>query len=506
MDSNGLFSLYLTEIGMLSVKRQTQQTAGPTQSTYETTESDEREGECHICWRPTKRRCGMCNKDFYCSESCQEKRSGSHLFMCSKRPLTSANYLWESLREVQLPEEDDVLQDFGFNNATSVTDKYHLLGLYIGLYLSGKFSAEIIHDWRVKGILVEKIKEFYYGIPEGSRGEYFPWFLKNSYALERSITTDESQQITAATFYDEAKLYLDIEDRDKRPMNLKPECKGIAYGLLAQILLRFSPDPTQKDYYSLGFVTCRGHYEESTLVNLYLLLVTESDESRFYDFYNSRRGEEAARSVTFEQFWKAFEAGKLIELMDSKGLKNLRSGLLFLEGFLSVPPTGPHPSVWSLKQFLKINDLEKRPPAPSVLCDYGFGNCRTREETWLLMETYKKTSETANPLALHQACVKGQLFSFVSLFVRMQEEWRPLMWNPYPLKDIEEPEPALELQPGPVGPEPGPEREFDDGSETLLPGPELRSELPSTTNEGSTSWSSLWSKFWGFIGGVDLLH
>lgn len=51
------------------------------------------ENECDICMRITTRRCSNCNKGFFCSDSCQEKRSGSHLFKCSKRPLTSANYL-----------------------------------------------------------------------------------------------------------------------------------------------------------------------------------------------------------------------------------------------------------------------------------------------------------------------------------------------------------------------------------------------------------------------------
>jgi hypothetical protein len=135
------------------------------------------------------------------------------------------------------------------------------------------------------------------------------------------------------------------------------------------------------------------------LVDLYQLLLTESDGSFFYEFHNRRRG--VIQPATFTQFWKAYEAGTLIQLMDSKGLKELRSRLLFLEGFLSVPPAGPRPSVWNLKQFLEISDPMDHPPIPSVNVDYGFINCCTFEETCTLMEIYGKVLKTANPLELH---------------------------------------------------------------------------------------------------------
>jgi hypothetical protein len=92
-----------------------------------------------------------------------------------------------------MPQDEDVLEDFGFNNVLFGRDGTYLLGVYGGLYLSSKFSAEDIHKWRVRGILVDKIKEFYYSILENSRGQYFPWFLKNIYVLERPMTKDEAQ-------------------------------------------------------------------------------------------------------------------------------------------------------------------------------------------------------------------------------------------------------------------------------------------------------------------------
>lgn len=353
-----------------------------------------------------------------------------HLFKCSKRPLTSADYLFHSMGGDFMPEDEAALEDFGFNSLSSNGDKSYLLGVYRGLYLLEDFSSWDLHQWRIGGVLIDKIKEVYYKIPEDSRGGYFPWFLKNLYVLERPTTKDEATENFIATFFDKARPYLDIEDRNKTARDLMPEAKRNSYILLAQMLSQSTPNPMEINWYSFGFVTCREQQEEGTLLSLYQLLLTESDGSSFYTFHNSRR--DITEPVTFTQFWKAYEAGELIQLMDSRGLKDLRSNIPFLERFLSVPPAGPRPTVWDLKQFLEINDPMAHPPIPSIKNDYGFVNCRTLEDTCILMEVYRKVLETANPLALHQACLAGNLFQFAKTYVQMEEQWRSLLRNSYP--------------------------------------------------------------------------
>ncbi|KAF1961813.1 hypothetical protein CC80DRAFT_488219 [Byssothecium circinans] len=228
-----------------------------------------------------------------------------------------------------------------------------------------------------------------------------------------------------------------------------------------------TPNPIDMNWYSFGFVTCRGHAEESSLVDLYQLLLTESDGSFFYEFHNRRRGFVAP--ATFTQFWKAYEAGTLIQLMDSKGLRELRSRLPFLEAFLSAPPVGPRESVWDLKQFLEIREPWDWPPAPSVDVDYGFVNCHTSEETYTPMEIYDTVLKTANPLELHRACVAGDLFRFASRHLQMEERWSSLMRNPYPLE---------------TGVKSG-----------------LRPEVNAEVDEDSGGLASLFSRLWGSIGG-----
>ena len=122
--------------------------------------------------------------------------------------------------------------------------------------------------------------------------------------------------------------------------------------------------------------------------------------------------------------------------MDSKGLKELRGQLPFLEDFLC--PTGGRPSVWNLKQYLDINDPKDHPPVLPVIIDYGFIDCdKDFEKICTLTEIYGEILKTADPLELHAACVAGNLFQFARRYFPMKEQWRPLMRNLYPLEKLE---------------------------------------------------------------------
>ena len=47
---------------------------------------------------------------------------------------------------------------------------------------------------------------------------------------------------------------------------------------------------------------------------------------------------------------------------------------------------------------------------------------------------------------LHRACVTGRLFEFTSAFLEMEEQWRLLLGNPYPLSGTLEAEAVVEGQ------------------------------------------------------------
>jgi hypothetical protein len=408
-------------------------TTDSSEGAYAISETDEFD-QCYSCYNMTSRNCSICGKGLFCSELCQEKRSGSHLFTCTKRPLTSADYLYRCIGDDVLPEDEDVLEDFGFNQLTSFADKCKLLGLYKGLYLS-EIAEEDVHKWQVEGTLVENIKEFFYQIPETHRGGYFPWFLKNTHILERRVTGKESTENMVMTFYDQARSYLDSEDQHnyQNLKELKPEAKAHCYHMLAGVLHMAHPHPIEYNWYTFGFCTCHGERSENSLGGLYQqLLVGEKlfeDVNHMANWHPPHK----AQTATFTEFWQSYQSGTLIQLMDSKGLKQSRSCFPFLEEFLSVPPSGPQPSVWDLKQFIAINDPAEYPPIPALKVDYGFMNCRDFEETCILMEIYKRLLQDADPLELHRACLAGKLFVFAQKFHAMDEGHKRLMENFYPL-------------------------------------------------------------------------
>ena len=46
-----------------------------------------------------------------------------------------------------------------------------------------EIPPKTIHDWRVRGVLVDEIKALYYKLAEKSRGDYFRWFLQNEHII-----------------------------------------------------------------------------------------------------------------------------------------------------------------------------------------------------------------------------------------------------------------------------------------------------------------------------------
>jgi hypothetical protein len=240
-----------------------------------------------------------------------------------------------------------------------------------------------------------------------------------------------------ASFFDQASVYLDDEERHKKPNELRPKAKAQCYLFLATVLHMAHPHPIEPNWFHFGFCTCRDERDERGLGGLYQnLLIGDKlfeDTRRASSFPAHLKSQTA--TATFTEFWRAYESGRLIQLMDSKGLKNERPRVPFLETFLSVPPSGPHPRVWSLKQFLEIDNPVDRPAIPGIQVDYSFRNCRDFEETCILSEVYKRLLSKADPLELHEACLAGRSFEFAERFHRMDVKHRRLMRNPYHLAE-----------------------------------------------------------------------
>lgn len=98
------------------------------------------------------------------------------------------------------------------------------------------------------------------------------------------------------------------------------------------------------------------------------------------------------------------------------------------------------------EEFFKMSDPIDHAPFRLVNVDSEFINCHTLEEIRILLEIYEKVPKTANPLGLYQAQVASDMFQIANSYVWMEERWRSLMRNLYPLKDVVESEPGPETK------------------------------------------------------------
>ncbi|KAJ5792271.1 uncharacterized protein N7503_008249 [Penicillium pulvis] len=104
--------------------------------------------------------------------------------------LSSAQSLYESIAWNFIPTDPRVLADFGFDKLATRSEKGHLVRLYQDLRLF-RVSADELHLWQVEGTLVANIKQAYYQMPDSHRGVSFSWFLKHTWVLETSPSSEE---------------------------------------------------------------------------------------------------------------------------------------------------------------------------------------------------------------------------------------------------------------------------------------------------------------------------
>ena len=389
--------------------------------------------ECLTCFKLTIRTCSKCGRDRYCSARCEEKRSGRHAFTYNiGRPITTADLLVQDIREDRLPSNPQVEEDFGFHRLYKFPDKMKLLGLYKGLYDYHDVSEETLHEWQVSKTVIENIIVTFSKIPEACRGDYYPWFLEHQYVLDGTMNYKKALEDLAKVYDAEARVYLSPSDKDKRLEDLQPWTKRSAFLLLKMAIQGSNPAPSESGpYYDFGFCTCTNEYTECLLGGLYQELFIGDKLQTFWtrrlpNYVRPRR-----ELCTFEEFWRAYDAGKLIELMDKKRFKSDRERFKHLDTFLSYPPNGWHPSVWGLQTYL--NESDKVDPPRPVYVDYGFVSCDDYFETMELKALYRTLLRSADHLELHEACIQGKLWSFATSHIQVDPRFESKMRNSYPL-------------------------------------------------------------------------
>jgi hypothetical protein len=296
--------------------------------------------------------------------------------------------------------------------------------VHTGLIKVMKIPPKTIHNWRVRGVLADEIKAAYYKIPENRRGRYFPWFLQNEHivALAGRPLSEETLSNHGDAMVVGAWRFIGGSERDsaeeiRAAIARKPADEQKCHCLYALLLSKWRPPLGLDLWIDFGFASCTSQEEEMELGVWYQELIT---------------------MCTFKEFCDAYRDGCLLDLFHSKGLQvndhaHLRD---LLHG-----PTYCHKSVWDLKQSIlrEHSTKEESRMPPSVMVDYGFTNCRNDSERRQLKRVYKAFFDSRNgdPLALHEAAIKGNIHGYVSQVVQglRDPKFQRLMRNPYPLPE-----------------------------------------------------------------------
>ncbi|KAG2338796.1 hypothetical protein BDR05DRAFT_917909 [Suillus weaverae] len=381
--------------------------------------------ECNACGESPNlglKRCAGCHKVWYCSVPCQKSDWVPHIFACKpRRPITTADHLALAVRNNLFPQDTQTCKDFGFEHAFTVENRSNLLGLYIGLMGSGHIGIppKTINDWRVRGVLVEEIKAAYYKIPAEFRGAYFPWFLQNQHILDTSAAADsqndkgDAMVLRAWRFTGGAETDSPADIRAR--ITSMPRDKKSCHLFYTILLSKWHPAPFDDLWIPFGFCSCTCEEEEMYLGGRYQLLITK---------------------CTFNEFYDAFRSARILDLFRKNGID---VDVRYLADVLQNHRMNK--SVWDLKQFA-ITTEEQNPEGRivnSVACDYGFTNCRKDAETQALKKVYRTFFERsdADPLALHDAALRGNIFGYLGSLMKLNAKYERLMKNPYPLPVLE---------------------------------------------------------------------
>jgi hypothetical protein len=368
------------------------------------------------------KKCSGCQKKWYCSEKCQRENWPSHIFDCNRtKPIPTSYYLYRAALRDEFPQDEKTRQDYGFARTAIACEHSKLLGLYRGLFIYLEVNPGDVHRWRKNGTLIQEIKNAFDAWPPQNRGQYYPWFLQNQYLLDPNYNQPEDLSLplfrsTWANIGEDPTITSD----HKVVIETWPIAKQDCFWMYHITLCGWHPSPDSPYWVSFGFCVCISEWEENRLGGMFKRIIIE-------------------RRCPFAEFTAAYDSKTLFNLFQKYGLEAEARGFKYLEIILSRPWKE---SAWNLKAWVLCEDS---PAIPSITVDYGIMNCGDNvEHLQLLKTTYKKVFEhpEGDPMMLHQACIKGQIFPFVNNLVKLKKRdaklLRSLMTNIYPFKDVEE--------------------------------------------------------------------
>lgn len=335
---------------------------------------------------------------------CQKLHWLEHKYSCRLgRPLDEADDFILDCQRKEFPTDDLVAKAFGIQYFASSNDRKRIFHIYCHLVNNyGVTEDELREAWRSN-----KLKEFllFRGsqIPSPAFQREMRW-LHQQDGFATGAVHNLSQGLIS-------QLHL-LEPGDRKiPLaHWKPREKLEAYMFFYQILNGFVPDADEDNWIFLGFCTARDDDSVRLLANLYRVLIGR---------------------CKFQEFWKAMERSDMIGLFNKYGLGHAIAEMRNFGTLMTIVGTW-YQSVWELKRFTRLSAAE---PMQAAALDYGFCNCQTPQERMDLRQMYAEFfTRGGDEMDLHQACINGQLASFLMSELHKFPVSADLLSNPYPLE------------------------------------------------------------------------
>ncbi|KAF7351653.1 MYND-type domain-containing protein [Mycena sanguinolenta] len=319
---------------------------------------------CESCGVSARVRCSACKKVWYCSKKCQESDWGGHLVNCNpNRPITSADHLRAAVHRRKLPNDLDILSEYGFTRVGEDGAKT-LLDIYRVVFDEGIRSRDI-HQWQTAGNLLQEVEKVLRPLENWKTFQIWPWFEGHRYVFDPTLPIskhdgeNQAERIKAA----QVQLWNKVGDfpshnhaEIRSYINSRwPNEKEMFFSFRSALGLGWYPRSEFESWVHFGFCTCQDEAEEAFLCSTYQML---------------------AEYCSYDEFFTAYISSNIIQLLDAKGLRGRRMIHPYLEDALSGSPA-VFKSVWPLKQYLRCSSRGRFDLELCVEVDYGFSNCTT---------------------------------------------------------------------------------------------------------------------------------
>ncbi|KAF4123095.1 hypothetical protein GMORB2_6643 [Geosmithia morbida] len=349
--------------------------------------------------------CQKCEAATYCDIDCYQSDRHRHKFRCSLgRPIDATDYLILSCHDVEFPQENEVLQQYGFECFASAHDKQRLFDIYQGLVVHSVVDED---DLR-RAMEQDRLKELLVSRCRGTGMVHDVRWLENEEGFRANGQGQGVDYLLRRAVWE----LLSPDDRAVPFMHVQPREKRRAVLFYSQIRNGYKPGADEDNWISLGFCTAADDASEQLLARAYALLVSR---------------------CTFDEFWKAMAESRMVQLFEKYGLADPILHMRHFRGLMAVVRRW-YQSVWELKRFVYTDAAH---PFRAVQVDYGFMNCEDARQRMQLRRLYRTYFDQGqDEISLHEACVAGNLAPFLESALGRRLAVDPmLLFNYYPLDD-----------------------------------------------------------------------